>query len=71
MRQIHLRLATACLVTVAAVTGTAQEEPNGSAAGSLRWTPHRAAARHLRLKRFLLRLLQPICKRTPLLCLGV
>ena len=47
MRQTHLRLATACLLAVAAVTGTAQGEPNGTAADSLRWTPHRAAARPL------------------------
>jgi hypothetical protein len=47
MRQIHLRLATACLAAIAAATGAAQEEPNSSANGSLKWTPHRAAARPL------------------------
>lgn len=47
MRQNHLRLATACLAGLAAATGIAQGQPAGSADGSLRWTPHRAAARPL------------------------
>jgi len=47
MRQIRLRLATACLAAIAAATGAAQEEPDSSANGSLKWTPHRAAARPL------------------------
>jgi len=47
MRQNHLRFATACLAAIAAATAAAQGEPNNSADGSLKWTPHRAAARPL------------------------
>ncbi len=47
MRQNHLRLTTACLFAITMATAAAQGEPSGPADGSLRWTPHRAAARPL------------------------
>lgn len=47
MRQPPRRIATICLVASAFALASARGEPSGPADGSLKWTPHRAAARPL------------------------
>lgn len=49
MRKSPLQIATVCLVASALALASARGEPSSPADGSLKWTPHRAAARPLDL----------------------